>query len=128
MDFRRIPVDVTTDANGAATVYSTPINGRIYSIQYVKDDFADTVDFDLTLQNADDTGGTGEVLWSEDNITASKQICPRQPTHDNAAAASLYAAGGEPVEDYFIACNERVKIVIAQGGDTKSGKFYIKAG
>jgi len=126
--FTRAEIDITTNASGAATVYSPPLNGRIFSIQYVKRDFADTADFTITLVDDDATTGTNESLWSETDVTASKQISPRQATHDNAAAASLYAAAGEPVEDYYIACNERVKIVIAQGGASKSGKFYVKAG
>jgi len=129
--FTRVEIDVVTDANGDAEVYTTPLNGRIYSIQYVKDSstpYANGVDFTLTLQNADDTDGTGEILWAEDSVDASDVISPRQPTHDNTNTNSKYIASGEDVEDYYIACNERVKIVLANGGAAKTGKFYIKAG
>lgn len=126
--FRRIQVHVTTDASGDATVYSTPITGRIFSISYVKDDFGDGSTFAITLCNIDKTAGPGDNIWSESNVNASAVRCPRQPTHDYQGAASLFAASGEPVEDYIIACNERVKIVISSGGNTKSGDFYIKVG
>ena len=129
--FTRVEIDVVTDADGNAAAYTTPLNGRIYSIQYVKDDtipYTDGVDFTLTLQNADDTDGTAESLWREDNVDASDVISPRQPTQDNTNTNSKYIASGEDVEDYYIACNERVKIALASGGAVKTGKFYIKVG
>ena len=112
-------IPVTTIADGSATVYSPRITGRIINVIYNKTDFADTADFTITLE------GSGQGLWTEANVTASKTVAPRQPTHDQIGAASLYAAAGEPVEDHIYAANDRVKIVIAQGGDTKSGSFDI---
>jgi hypothetical protein len=126
--FKRHEVSITTNSSGAATVYSPILNGRIYSIQYIKDDFADGSTFTITLCNQDNTAGSAESLWSESNVNASTQRAPRQPTHANDGSASLYASSGEPVEDYYVACHERVKIVIANGGNAKSGKFYIKVG
>lgn len=116
---QRVAVTITTDASGDDTEYSARLTGRLIDIQYVKTDFADTADFTITGEN------TARNLWVESNVTASKIIAPRQPTHDTIAAASLYAAGGEPVEDAIYLANERVKVVVAQGGDTKTGTFYI---
>lgn len=117
----RVGATVTTAADGSVTAYigtNAPLTGRLIDLQYVKTDYADTVDFTITSEN------TGRSLWSESNVTTSKVIAPRQPTHDQAAAASLYAAGGEPVEDHYVLVNDRIKIVLAQGGDTKVGTFY----
>jgi hypothetical protein len=50
---------------------------------------------------------------------------PRQPTHTTAGAASLYAAGGTAVNDHICLANERVKIVLAQGGSAKAGVFHV---
>ena len=122
MYVKRHKVAITTAADGTATGYTPLLMGRILSIQYVKTDFADTADFAITAED------TGQGLWTEENVTASAQVAPRQPTHDNAGAASLYAAGGEPVEDCYYLADERVKIAIAQGGDTKSGTFYVTVG
>lgn len=120
---RRHAVSVTTAADGTATAYtSTTVNGRIRSIQYVKTDFDNGVDFAITLET------TGQGLWTESNVNAAAIRCPRQPTHDAVGVASLYAAAGEPVEDFIYAADERVKIVIAQGGNAKSGTFYITTG
>lgn len=120
---RRHAVAVTTAADGSATAYtSAAVNGAVRSIQYVKTDFDNGVDFAITLET------TGQGLWTESNVNASAIRCPRQPTHDAIGAASLYAAGGEPVEDFIYAADERVKIVIAQGGNVKTGTFYITTG
>lgn len=119
---KRYTVTPVTDAAGAATSYSEVVNGRLISIQYVKHgtlNYTDGVDFTITSET------TARDLWVDTNINASETVAPRQPTHDSAGAASLYAAAGEPVEDHYYLANERIKVVIASGGDTKQGDFYI---
>lgn len=115
-------VSLTTDASGDATEYSGVITGKIVSVRYVKDDFADGVDFAITAED------TGETIWAEDNINASETVAPRQPTHSTAGAAALYAAAGTAVNDDIVLVKDRVKIVVANGGDTKSGTFHIIVG
>ena len=115
----RHAIAVTTDASGNATAYSPVLTGKINSITYAKTDFADGVDFTITAE------ATAQNLWTETNVNASKTVAPRQPTHGQDGTASLYAAGGEPVEDKIALANDRVKIAIAQGGNTKSGTFYV---
>ncbi len=118
MNVERITVDVQTDSSGDATVYSAAVNGLLSSISYVKDDFADGVDFVITEED------TGRNLWAENNVNAAAIVAPRQPTHSTAGVAALYAAGGVAVND-MIAVSGRIKIVIASGGDTKAGQFVI---
>jgi hypothetical protein len=118
MHVQTYSVALTTDASGAATGYSEQLNGLLDRIQYVKNDFADGVGFTLTLED------TGETLWAEAAVNASAVRAPRQPTHTPAGAAALYAAGGVAVNDR-IAVSGKAKIVIASGGDTKSGTFVI---
>lgn len=115
-------VELTTDADGAATGYTPAVTGRVLAIHYVKDDFADGVDFTVTSE------ATGQSLWAESDVNASASRAPRQPTHGQDGSASLYAAEGEPVEDYLALAQDRVKIVVAQGGDTKSGAFHVVIG
>lgn len=119
----RHTVSITTASDGSATAYTSDIvRGAVLSIQYVKVDFDNGVDFTITGET------TGQGLWTDTNINASETVCPRQPVHDAVGAASLYAAGGEPVEDYIYLAGERVKIIIAQGGNVKSGTFYVTMG
>lgn len=128
MYIRKFTVAVTTDSGGDATAYtaadstgnSAQINGEVISLQYVKTDFADGVDFTITDETA------GQTIWTELNVNAAKTVAPQQATHSTAGVASLYAAAGEPVETPIVVANERIKIVVASGGDTKSGSFIIK--
>ena len=123
MRIRRFTVSPTTIADGSATAYTPSFSGYIHSIQYVKPgvaaDYAAGVDFTITTET------TGLNLYTLVNQDASALKLPRFPTHDGIGAASLYAAGGEPVEDMLAVSRERVKIVIANGGDTKTGTFYV---
>lgn len=119
MALRKFEVSVTTDGSGAATVYSPYLSGYIHQIQYVKTDFADGVDFTITAED------TGETLWTESNVNAAAVKAPRQATHSTVGVAALYASGGTAVLDRVAMARDRVKIVIAQGGATKTGAFVI---
>lgn len=117
-------VSVTTDSDGAATGYTdVPVNGFIHSIRYIPDGSSplDTnADVDITGE------ATGIVVLDDDNIgTSAYTVMPRFATTDQTNTASLYASGGEPVEDRVGIANERLKVVIASGGDTLTGVFHI---
>lgn len=116
---RRIIVPVITAADGSATAYSSRISGKVHSIHYLKTDFADGVDFTITAE------ATGEQIWVESNVNAATVRYPRAPTHSSAGVASLYAASGTAVQAAPAVANDRIKIVIAQGGNAKSGAFHF---
>lgn len=116
---RKYTVAVTTASDGTATAYSPYLSGYIHDIEYVKTDYADGVDFTITLE------GTGRGLWTESNVNAAAIRAPRQPTHSLVGVAQLYASGGTAVNDRVAASRDRVKIVLAQGGATKAGTFVI---
>lgn len=119
MTIRRFVVPVTVDASGDATEYSPVVSGKLVSIRYVKDDFADGVDFTITAED------TGETLWAEEDVNASATRHPRAATHSTAGAAALYASGGTAVNDKISLGDDRVKIVVASGGNATSGTFHI---
>jgi hypothetical protein len=116
---QRDTVSVTTAADGSATAYSGVINGKIVSIRYVKTDFAAGVDFTITSE------ATGATIWTQSDVDASVTVATRQPTHSTAGVAALYAAAGAAVNDQIALSNDRVKIVIATGGNAKTGEFHI---
>lgn len=116
---KRYKVTVTTSAGGAATAYSPRLSGKINQVHYVKGDFADGVDFTITDE------ATGIGIWTESDVNASAVRAPRQPTHSQVGVALLYAAAGAAVGDKVGVANSRVKIVIAQGGATKTGVFHV---
>lgn len=119
MTSRRFVVTATTDTNGDATVYTPKFSGKLCSIQYVKTDFTDGVDFTITAE------ATTQTLWTESNVNAAKVCLPRGATHSNAGVAAVYASGGTAVNDLFRIGNDRVKIVVGSGGSTHTGAFHV---
>lgn len=123
MGVRRYTVTIATNGSGVGTGYTSgDVRGRIHSIQYVPSatvPYAATVDMTITGED------TGLAILSQTDVSAAFTKAPRMPTHDTSGVASLYAAGGEPVEDHLVVSGERVKIAIAQGDASKSGTFYV---
>lgn len=119
MTVRRFIVPVTTDGSGDAEVYSPVLSGKLLSIRYLKDSFDDGVDFDITTEDS------GQTLWAEDDVNASATRRPRGGTQGTDGADALFAALGEGVLDLIEIAQERIKVVVASGGDTASGSFHI---
>ena len=115
---QRYAVDLTTNGSGAATGYTATVNGELVQIEYVKTDFADGVSFTVTSER------TGQTLWAESNVNASAVRAPGQQIHTTSGAAVIGATGGPSVA-YLPLVNDRVKIVVASGGDTKTGTVYV---
>ncbi|HUX02261.1 MAG TPA: hypothetical protein VMY35_14950 [Phycisphaerae bacterium] len=121
MHVERHEIEVTTAVGGAVTAYSPVITGRILAIRYAKTDFAAGVDFTITVESS------GEGLWTEENVDASKIVYPTAQVHD-VVGQTLTMEGSEPLTDRIHVANDRVKIVIAAGGDAKTGTFHILVG
>lgn len=116
---QRVQVPITTAADGSATAFSPRVSGKIHAVHYLKTDFADGVDFTVTAE------ATGETIWAETNVNAAAVRYPRAATHSTAGVASLYAAGGTAVQAPVALGNDRIKVVIAQGGNVKTGTLVF---
>lgn len=116
---QRLAIPITTDGSGDATAYSPVVTGLVSQIRYVKTDFVDGVDFTVTSE------ATGETIWAETNVNASATRAPRQAAHTTAGAAALYASGGEAVLVPIGVAGDRIKIVVASGGASKTGTVHI---
>lgn len=119
-------VTVTTGASdGKGSGFTPVVNGRILNIIYTKassGNYADTVDFVVTTED------TAITIWDQDNVTATATVAPRQATHSTAGTASLYAADGAAVNDFIYVANERIKIAVENGGNSKTGTFTVIVG
>jgi hypothetical protein len=118
----RVKVTVTTDGSGDAVAYSPRLAGKVHSVSYVKPgsgSYADGVDFTITSE------ATGEKIWEESNVNATAYRYPRAGTHSNAGVAALFAAAGTAVQDKIALAQDRIKIVVAQGGAAKVGAFHF---
>jgi len=114
-------VTLTTNGSGAATGYTPEITGEIRTISYVKTDFADGVDFTLTGETS------GQQVWVQENVNASAVVHPRQQVHTVAGVAATYD-GTRPILEPALLAGERLKIVVAAGGDTTMGTFIVVVG
>ena len=116
MKLSRYTVNVTTSALGAAVVYSPQCNGLIRTVEYVKPtsgglDVATDIDIVADV--------SGAVIWTNDDLSASKVIHPLAQAQDNTGAdiAGAYA--------HICLADERIKITVANGGDSLSGTFIF---
>ncbi len=119
---RKFTVVATSDGDQVGTHYTPYLSGYIESVQYVKPgaaSYTDGVDFTITAD------ATGESIWVDTNINASEVVRPRAATHSTAGVASLYAGAGEAVLDRIGLARDRVKIVLAAAGASKTGTFVI---
>lgn len=112
---RKVSATFTTDGSGNATVYTDAVNGRILSVIYTYGDAATGADITISTETTAQT-----VLTVTNAGTASTQWQPRLDQHDNVAAAQGYTEAW--------AVDERVKVVVAQGGDTKTGTITVIVG
>ena len=120
MSFKtRFPITVTTIADGSATAYSDMMNGAIESVEYAKTDYTNGVDFTITTEN------TAQNVWVDTDVNASETVYPRIATNGTDGAA---LSGAGTLATQIPVANDRVKIVLGSGGDTKTGTFYITIG
>ena len=115
---RRFVVPITVDESGDAVVYTPVMFGHLVSIRYVKDDFADGVDFTCVLEDS------GETVWAEESVNASATKHPRAAAHSTAGAALTYD-GTYAVSEKIAVSGERIQITVADGGNATSGTLHF---
>lgn len=114
--------NILTSSGGAWSETISPRAGKFRQYRYVPDSGSplDT-GADLDVVGAQ----SGFVYVNQDNIgTSAFQKLPRYATADETGTASLYAAGGEPVEG-IMSVAEPITATIASGGATKKGVLYV---
>lgn len=122
MHITRHAVTIVTASDGTGTGYTDLCDGFVQAIRYVKTDYTDGVDVTVTCEQS------AQAIVTLTDANASATVYPRGATATVANAAALYAAAGVAVLDKIPVANERVKIVIASGGDTKTGVFHVYVG
>lgn len=124
---RKSRVTVTVNSSGDATAYlgvensvNAGIYGKIIRVSHYPDatnPFTDdAVGFTITLE------GSGETVWTQSNVSTgeNQHRYPSVAIHDNVGVALSSGA-----TDYIRASNDRLKIVVAQGGNAKLGVFEV---
>ncbi len=112
---RSAVLPITVNASGAGSATVTPAaRGLLYAIEYVKNNYADGIDFTLTAANSDIT----DTLYTGTNVNASAVLLPRIDMVGNTGTALGLNSGMIP---FF----GRLTITVAQGGNATTGTFVI---
>ncbi len=118
--FSSAKVDIVTDASGNATVYLThgqnrKLNGFLVCIKYTPGTIATGADLTIT---GEDSGIP--ILTKTDAGTSNVFYYPRALLNAVAdGAAATNASEFIPIKD------ERIKVVVAQGGNVASGSIEV---
>lgn len=112
---RRTSITITTAADGSATVYSDKISGFIEMVGVVVGTLTTGFDFTLTTET------TLQTLLAETAPGDAEIFYPRQLVNSAAdgALGSQLIQYGTPI------ANERIKCVVANGGNAKTGSLTI---
>lgn len=105
-------IDLTTDGSGAATEYSTSVSGGgfLYAVQLVDGTFDDGVDITLTAEHSDlSIPLLVAADWNTDKMVYTRVL---QNLNTDGTALTTHCM---PV------VVGRIKAVIAQGGNAKTG-------
>ena len=118
---QRYVVTVTTDEKGKGIGYTPAVTGKVSAIRYVKDSSNAYSGGAAVVVTAE---ATGETILEVD-LDASATFAPRQATHTIDGTPALYDASLHPVRDSICLANDRIKIAVSNGGDTKTGVFHV---
>lgn len=113
MSIRKVVIPFTTNGSGAAdTLSEVAAFGEVVAVNIDTGDAASTADFTITANE------TGVVVFNKTNIASDVQYPVRTPTYDTTGTA-ITGAYSAPV------VAERLRLVVAQGGATKSGVVTV---
>jgi len=121
---RTDPVTVTTAADQTAEEYSEVVRGPILAVLYDNTDFAAGADVTITTEK------TGQTVATLTNIGATDRVIyPRAQVHGVDGVGLAYeVTNAKVVAEPVWAAEERLKIVVAQGGVTKTAAFTFLIG
>lgn len=127
MFIERLTLALAVNGSGVGTIYSEKaVSGRVLQVRYVPDATKplDT-NTDLTI-TGEETGVAIATLASIGLSAFTKAI--RQPTQILDGTAALFAAGGTTVNEPVYLANERIKVVVADGGVSMTGTLHVLIG
>ena len=118
---QRYVVTVTTDEEGDGIGYTPAVTGKVSAIHYVKDTsnaYSDGVNV-LVKSEA-----TDETILEIGNVDRSASFAPRRATHTTDGGWAYYTPSNMVLDSICLA-NDRIKIAVSNGGDTKTGTFHV---
>jgi hypothetical protein len=121
VQIKAIRLDATTDGDGDATATATlSIMARLFAVEWIDGDLADGVDAVLSTINT--PSAVDQTLLTLTDANVDKWYFPRVLLHSEAGAALTGTQGGDRG---MMVINGTLKLVIASGGDTKTGGCIV---
>lgn len=121
MHIERQTINLTTDGSGDVTAYSEAVTGRVLGVIYEKVDFANGVDFTITGEKH------AQPILTLTDQNAAAGFRPRPPVQDEVGADAT-SDGTRKLREPVYLCQDRVKVVVASGGASKTGKIHVLIG
>lgn len=120
-NLRYLELEATTDGSGDATVNAPArIIGKLIAVEWVVGDFAAGVDAVISEQGR--VSGVARTLLTLTDANANAIYYPRYVVHSEAGVALTGTSGGDREMAYLMGTP---RLVVAQGGDTKTGKCIL---
>lgn len=122
---QRVKTTITTNASGAATVYlGSKLRGYLVALIYRAGTMDTGTDLTVTTEQVVAEGVTAEagipILTKVNLGTGNSFLFPRAlPTNANSATSPLGTIPSERIP----LVNDRIKVVVAQGGNTLTGSI-----
>ncbi len=112
----------TTNSGGVTITSTETVKGFLYKVKWVDGDLADAVTAVLSVVETPE--GVDETLLTLSNpdANADKNYYPRDLVHDATGTALTGTAGGDRIKPLVVG---KLKLVIAAGGDTKTGGCHV---
>lgn len=109
---QEVSITITTDGSGDATVYlGSRLRGRVHAIKYAPGDLDTGADLTITGETT-----AVEILVKANAGTSTVWYYPRVIPNKNTDGSAFTDLAAD-----IHVLNERIKVVAAQGGDTKTG-------
>jgi len=119
---QEVRLAITTNGSGAATVNAVEASyGEVYAVKLAIGSLAATTDITLSYTNAPDA--VDVTLLTLTDQSASALYYPRHQVHGSTGSGLTLDATQIAFAQPIIA--GRLKAVVAQGGDTKSGVLLV---
>lgn len=121
----RFGVALTGDGTGSATGYTSgPVSGRVMQVLYVPGS-AGFQSGSVIAITGEETGTVIQTITTSG--TAAFQTVPAQQVSGPTGTVGMYGAGATILQPVIIA-NERIKVLVSNGGANKSGTVSLLIG
>ena len=121
MTIYQIQLTATTIADGSATVNGEErVFGMLHAVEWIDGNFDDGVDATLSCQST--VSGVAQTLLTLTNANDDAIYYPRAIVHSEAGAALTGTTGGDRGR---MILNGKLRLVIAQGGNVKTGGCIV---